>query len=59
VLERCNFSLDELRYQYPDEPTGDAASPQEALERLVEPKGARQRYPAGVPDKGAPISTTS
>jgi error-prone DNA polymerase len=50
VLERLAFSLDELRYQYPDEPTGDAASPQEALIRLVE-EGARQRYPDGVPNK--------
>ena len=50
VLERLDFSLDELRYQYPDEPTGDAASPQEALARLVE-IGARERYPAGVPEK--------
>ncbi len=50
VLERLTFSLDELRYQYPDEPTGDAANPQEALERLTE-EGARFRYPAGVPQK--------
>jgi len=50
VLERLDFSLDELRYQYPDEPTGDAASPQEALERLTE-AGARWRYPDGVPEK--------
>ena len=50
VLERLAFSLDELRYQYPDEPTGDAASPQEALERLTE-EGARFRYPGGVPAK--------
>jgi len=50
VLGRLDFSLDELRYQYPDEPTGDAASPQEALIRLVE-DGARQRYPGGAPDK--------
>ena len=46
----CSFSLDELRYQYPDEPTGDAASPQEALIRLTE-AGARFRYPGGVPEK--------
>ena len=50
LLERLTFSLDELRYQYPDEPTGDAASPQEALERLTE-DGARRRFPAGVPAK--------
>lgn len=50
VFARLAFSLDELRYQYPDEPTGDAASPQEALERLAE-EGARQRFPAGLPEK--------
>ncbi len=50
LLERLTFSLDELRYQYPDEPTGDAASPQEALERLTE-EGARRRFPASVPEK--------
>ena len=50
LLERLTFSLDELRYQYPDEPTGEAASPQEALERLTE-EGARFRYPDGVPEK--------
>ncbi len=50
VLERLSFSLEELRYQYPDEPTGRAATPQEALEILTE-EGAHQRYPAGVPAK--------
>ena len=50
VFERLAFSLDELSYQYPDEPAGDAASPQEALVRLTE-EGARQRFPAGVPAK--------
>ncbi len=50
VLERLNFSLDELKYQYPDEPTGDAATPQEALEKLTE-AGVRWRYPGGVPEK--------
>jgi error-prone DNA polymerase len=50
VLDQLAFSLDELSYQYPDEPTGDAASPQEALERLTE-EGACRRFPAGVPEK--------
>jgi error-prone DNA polymerase len=50
VLERIDFSLDELQYQYPDEPTGDAASPQEALEKLTK-AGAHRRYPDGVPEK--------
>ena len=50
VLERLGFSLDQLRYNYPDEPTGDAASPQEALIRHTA-EGARFRYPDGVPAK--------
>ncbi len=50
VMKRINFSLDELQYQYPDEPTGAFASPQEALAHLAE-EGARFRYPEGVPDR--------
>ncbi|MCP4382702.1 MAG: error-prone DNA polymerase [Hyphomicrobiales bacterium] len=50
VFERLAFSLDELKYQYPDEPTGDAATPQEALERATE-AGLRFRYPQGAPKK--------
>ena len=50
LFERLAFSLEELRYQYPDEPSGDAASPQEALVRLTE-EGARTRFPHGVPEK--------
>ena len=50
LFSRLAFSLDELKYQYPDEPTGAAATPQEALIRLTE-EGARQRFPGGVPAK--------
>ena len=47
---RCTFSLDELKYQYPDE-IGDAArTPQQELERLTWEK-APLRYPEGVDDK--------
>ena len=49
IARRCRFSLDELRYEYPDE-TADGLTPQERLERLTE-AGARERYPEGVPDK--------
>ncbi|MFU7528954.1 error-prone DNA polymerase [Qipengyuania sp. ASV99] len=49
VADACNFSLDELRYEYPEEIYPDGMSPQEYLE--VETwRGAEQRYPAGVPD---------
>lgn len=48
IAGRCAFSLDELRYDYPDEaPSG--ATPQAELERLVW-EGAAERYPDGVPD---------
>ena len=49
IAERCRFSLDELRYEYPDE-SRDGLTPQDALERLAW-EGAAWRYPDGVPDK--------
>lgn len=48
ILERCTFSLDELRYQYPSE-TEPGETAQEKLERLTW-EGARRRYPGGIPD---------
>jgi error-prone DNA polymerase len=47
VLDRIDFSLDELKYQYPNETAGDL-SPQEALVQLTE-EGIRFRFPEGVP----------
>ncbi|MDH3688190.1 MAG: error-prone DNA polymerase [Gammaproteobacteria bacterium] len=46
----CNFSLDELRYEYPKElvPAGHTAS---SWLRHLTQKGMRQRWPHGVPDK--------
>jgi error-prone DNA polymerase len=49
IARRCRFSLDELRYEYPDE-AADGLRPQQRLERLTE-EGARARYPEGVPEK--------
>jgi error-prone DNA polymerase len=49
-LERCNFSLDQLKYEYPDETRQGYATPQEALVAFVE-EGARQRYPDGMSPK--------
>jgi len=48
VLDRCTFSLDELRYQYPTE-TNLGETAQEKLEHLTW-DGASRRYPDGVPD---------
>lgn len=49
-LERCRFSLDQLQYEYPDEPVPPGSTPQEHLERLAW-EGAHRRYPEGVPGK--------
>ena len=46
IARRCRFSLDELAYEYPDEPVGESATPQEELERLTW-IGASQRFPGG------------
>jgi error-prone DNA polymerase len=48
--EVLTFSLDELKYEYPDESIEGFATPQEALAHLTY-EGARRRYPGGVPDK--------
>ena len=46
----CSFSLDELAYEYPDEPVPAGSTPQRHLEALAW-KGAAWRYPDGVPEK--------
>ncbi|MBZ9675263.1 error-prone DNA polymerase [Mesorhizobium sp. ES1-1] len=43
------FSLSDLQYNYPDEPTQSGLGPQAELERLAR-EGAVTRYPAGVPE---------
>lgn len=35
ILMRCSFTLDELRYEYPDEVTAPGETPQQTLERLT------------------------
>jgi error-prone DNA polymerase len=50
IVERCRFSLDELRYEYPDEPVPPGLTPQQHLMALTE-AGARRRYPYGLPPK--------
>ncbi|MGM0487702.1 MAG: error-prone DNA polymerase [Planctomycetota bacterium] len=50
VARQCAFSLDELRYEYPEELTPCGQSPIEYLRHLSW-KGARRRYPDGIPDK--------
>jgi error-prone DNA polymerase len=50
IVDRCRFSLDELSYEYPEEPVPQGATPQSHLEKLTW-QGADWRYPDGVPDK--------
>jgi DNA polymerase III alpha subunit len=47
--ETLTFSLDELRYEYPDELRSGFATAQDALVHLTW-QGAAARYPDGVPD---------
>jgi error-prone DNA polymerase len=49
-IERCRFSLDELKYEYPHETREGFATPQDALVAFVE-DGARRRYPNGMSTK--------
>ncbi len=50
VLDRLHFSLDQISYEYPDEPVPHGLTPDEHLVNLVQ-EGAAWRYPAGVPQK--------
>ncbi|MCI4643894.1 MAG: error-prone DNA polymerase [Hyphomonadaceae bacterium] len=52
IADRCTFSLDELSYDYPDEPVPPGKTPQQHLETLTW-AGADWRYPEGVPGKVA------
>jgi len=49
IARTCTFSLDDLRYEYPDEVV-DGENPQQRLERLTR-EGLAWRYPDGAPDK--------
>ena len=48
IVELCTFRLDELAYEYPDEPVPAGSTPQRHLETLTW-EGARRCYPGGVP----------
>ena len=50
IVELCTFSLDELAYEYPDEPVPAGSTPQRHLEALTW-EGAARCYPGGVPAK--------
>ena len=48
IAARCRFSLDELRYEYPEELTPPGLTPAAHLRRLTE-QGLRRRWPLGAP----------
>jgi len=48
IAEACTFSLDELKYEYPDEPVPHGKTPQSHLEELTW-EGAAWRFPNGIP----------
>ncbi|WP_275099309.1 error-prone DNA polymerase [Sedimenticola hydrogenitrophicus] len=50
IAERCRFSLDELRYEYPDELVPPGLTPAAHLRALTE-AGMRVRWPDGVSPK--------
>ena len=48
ILSRCQFSLDELRYEYPDELVPEGLTPTAYL-RQETYIGAHRRFPSGIP----------
>jgi error-prone DNA polymerase len=50
IAEACKFSLDSLKYVYPDEMTSDGRSPQEELTHLAW-KGAKEYFGEELPEK--------
>jgi error-prone DNA polymerase len=50
IALRCTFTLDELRYHYPEELCPPGQTPAQHLARLTW-EGAHARYPAGLPAK--------
>ena len=50
ITRLCQFSLDELRYEYPAEIVPEAHTPQSWLRHLTE-KGIKERWPDGIPEK--------
>lgn len=48
IADTCHFSLDELRYEYPEELVPPGLTPSEYLRQLTE-SGMRKRWPDGAP----------
>ncbi len=52
IAAACRFSLDELVYEYPDEPVPAGVTPDQHLAALTF-EGAHDRYPDGLPEQVA------
>ena len=50
IVQACDFSLDELKYEYPDEPVPPGSTAQGYLTDQVLHR-ARWRYPEGIPEQ--------
>ncbi|MGB5257599.1 MAG: error-prone DNA polymerase [Woeseiaceae bacterium] len=50
IADAIDFSLDELRYEYPDELVPQGETPATYLRKLTE-QGMQRRWPGGTPDK--------
>lgn len=50
IADRCHFSLDELKYEYPEELIPEGTTAANHLKQLSW-RGAKKRYPNGVPEK--------
>ncbi|MGD8275104.1 MAG: PHP domain-containing protein, partial [Thiohalocapsa sp.] len=50
IAARCGFTLDAVRYEYPQELVPAGETPSAHLRKLTE-QGAAKRFPGGVPDK--------
>lgn len=50
IADQCTFSLDELRYEYPEELAPPGLTPMQYLRQLTW-QGANLRYPSGLPDR--------
>jgi error-prone DNA polymerase len=50
IADACRFTLDTLKYEYPEEITAEGRTPQQELEHLSW-KGAQERFGTIIPDK--------
>ncbi|MES2626699.1 MAG: error-prone DNA polymerase [Pseudomonadota bacterium] len=50
IADRCQFSLDEIKYEYPEELVPEGETPASHLRKITY-EGAAKRYPEGLPKK--------